>query len=362
MSNVLDNARAVREGEELDIPSLETYFNKNLPELAGAVTVQQFPKGHSNLTYLLNVGDKEVVLRRPPRGGKIKTAHDMGREYRILSALQGVYDKAPRPYVHCEDESVIGAPFYVMDRVPGVILRGSDAPKGIDLSEDVMRRLSTALVDGLAELHSVDVNAAGLANFGKPEGYVERQVAGWTKRYFAAKTDEIPAFEEAAKWLAENMPADGPRDGALIHGDFKYDNVVLSPDDITKITAVLDWEMATLGDPLMDLGTTLGYWIEEGDPDENKMLGLGPTALPGNLNRIELVERYAKQTGRNVDNALFYFVYGLLKIAVIAQQIYKRFVEGHSKDPRFQAAIMGVHILSKTASLAIEKDRIYDLA
>ena len=229
-----------------------------------------------------------------------------------------------------------------------------------------MRRLSTALIDGLAELHSVDVNAAGLSNFGKPKGYVERQVTGWTKRYFAAKTDEVPAFEESAKWLAQNMPADNVSMGAgalasLIHGDFKYDNVVLSPDDITKITAVLDWEMATIGDPLMDLGTTLGYWIEQGDPDENKMLGLGPTALPGNLNRMELVERYAKQTGRDVDNALFYFVYGVLKIAVIAQQIYKRFVEGHSKDPRFQMMIMGVQILSKTAALAIEKDRIYDL-
>lgn len=359
MSNILDSARAVRQGEELDTPKLEAYFKEHLPSLAGSVVVQQFPKGHSNLTYLLSVGEKEVVLRRPPFGGKIKTAHDMGREYRILSALQGVYDKAPRPTIHCEDENVIGAPFYVMERVPGVILRGGDAPNGLNLTEDVMRRLSTALIDGLAELHSVDVSAAGLESFGRPEGYVERQVSGWTKRYFAAKTDEVPEFEESAAWLAKNMPADGP--GALIHGDMKYDNVVLSPDDITKIAAVLDWEMATIGDPLMDLGTTLGYWVEGNDPDANKMLGLGPTALPGNLNRIELVERYATQTGRDVNDALFYFVYGLLKIAVIAQQIYKRFVEGHSKDPRFQSMIMGVQILSKTAALALEKDRIYDL-
>jgi aminoglycoside phosphotransferase (APT) family kinase protein len=223
-----------------------------------------------------------------------------------------------------------------------------------------MRRLSQALIDGLSELHAVDVKAAGLADYGRPEGYVERQVTGWTERYFKAKTDEVPEVEEAAAWLAQNLQPE--RGAALIHGDFKYDNLVLDPGDLTSIIAVLDWEMATVGDPLMDLGVTLGYWIDPTDPEEHRMLPFGPTLLPGNLTRMELVERYAKKSGLEVGKILFHYVYALFKIAVIAQQIYKRFKEGHTKDPRFAMMIMGVQILGKTATRAIEKDRIYDLA
>jgi aminoglycoside phosphotransferase (APT) family kinase protein len=358
-SEHIDRSRAVREGEELDLASLETYLADTLEGFTGPLEVEQFPKGHSNLTYLLRAGEQQLVLRRPPFGTKVKTAHDMGREYRILSALQGVYPQAPKPYLHCDDADVIGAPFYVMDRVQGVILRGGQAPSGLDLSPDVMRGLSESLVDGLADLHRVDVSAAGLDGFGKPEGYVERQITGWTKRYYNAKTDEIPEVEEAAKWLADNLPDDLP--GALIHGDFKYDNLVLDPDELTRVIAVLDWEMATVGDPLMDLGTSIGYWIEASDPDEIKMLPVGPTLLEGNLTRMEVVERYGKQSGHDVSNALFYFVYGLLKIAVIAQQIYKRFVDGHTSDPRFAMMIVGVQLLGQSAARAIERGRIYDL-
>jgi aminoglycoside phosphotransferase (APT) family kinase protein len=357
---LLDTARPVREGEELDLPALEEYLVSELAGFRLPLVVEQFPKGHSNLTYLLRAGDRQLILRRPPIGARIKTAHDMGREYRILSSLQPVYPKAPAPYLYCIDDRVIGAEFYVMDRVEGVILRGSTLPEGLTLGPVAMRGLSTALIDGLAELHSVDVAAADLADFGRPKGYVERQITGWTQRYFNAKTDEIPEVEEAAQWLANHQPTDQP--GALIHGDYKYDNLVLDPDDLTRIVAVLDWEMATVGDPLMDLGTTLGYWVEASDPDEIKMLPLGPTLVPGNLTRMELVERYAAQTGRPVDNPLFYFVYGLFKIAVIAQQIYKRFKEGHTKDPRFAMMIVGVKLLGQSAVRAIERRRIYDLA
>lgn len=358
--DIVDGARPVREGEELDLAALEDYLASELAGFCAPLEVEQFLKGHSNLTYLLRAGDRQLVLRRPPFGARIKTAHDLGREYRILSSLQGVYPKAPAPYLYCIDEAVIGAPFYIMDRVEGVVLRGNQLPAGLDLGPGDMRRLSTALIDGLAELHGVDVVAADLADFGRPEGYVERQVIGWTKRYFNAKTDEIPEVEEAAQWLGDHLPADNP--GALIHGDFKYDNLVLDPIELTRIIAVLDWEMATVGDPLMDLGTTLGYWVEASDPDAIKMLPLGPTLLPGNLTRMELVKRYEHQTGRNVDQLLFYFVYALLKIAVIAQQIYKRFKDGHTKDPRFAMMIVGVQLLGQSAVRAIERQRIYDLA
>ena len=238
MSQIIDQARAVRDGEELDLPALEDYLASELAGYQGPLTVEQFPKGHSNLTYLLRAGHRQLVLRRPPFGTKVKTAHDMSREYRILSDVQNVYDQAPEPYLYCGDESVIGAPFYVMDRVQGVILRGGKPPSGLALTPDVMRELSTALIDGLAELHGIDVEATGLGDFGRPKGYVERQVTGWARRYFDAKTDEVPAVEEAFAWLADHLPPDQP--GALIHGDFKYDNLVLDPTRLTRILAVLD--------------------------------------------------------------------------------------------------------------------------
>ncbi len=356
---LIDGSRPVREGEELDAAALAAYLREQVPGLQGELTIEQFRKGHSNLTYLLRVGGRELVLRRPPFGARIATAHDMGREHRILSALQGVYEAAPAPLLHCEDEGVIGAPFYVMERVRGVILRGNQPPPGLALDEARMRALSTMLVDSLAALHAVDIEATGLIALGKPEGYVERQVTGWTRRYFEAKTDELPEVEAAAAWLGRNRPPE--RGASLIHGDFKYDNLVLDPDDLGRIRAVLDWEMATVGDPLMDLGTTLGYWIEAGDSDEARMLPIVPTTLPGNLTRRELVDRYEERRGGEVPDRVFYYVYGLFKVAVIAQQIYKRFVEGHTKDPRFAMMIMGVEILGNQAARALERGRIHEL-
>ena len=361
----VDRPRAVRDGEQLDVEKLREHLAAELTGLADpqSLIVEQYPKGHSNLTYSVRFGDRDLVLRRPPFGARIKTAHDMHREFRVLSGLHGVYAQAPRPVLYCGDDSVIGAPFYLMERVGGIILRGGKLPTGLQIDPDKMARLSTELVDNLARLHAVDVEAAGLADFGgPPDGYVERQVTGWTRRYFNAKTDEVPQVEEAAAWLAANMPhmpSSGP--GVIVHNDYKYDNMVLDPADPTRIIAVLDWEMATVGDPLMDLGTSLGYWIDPSDPDEVKMLPFGPTLLPGNLNRLELVERYASVTGREIPDPRFYYVFALFKIAVIAQQIYKRFKDGHTRDPRFAMMIMGVQLLGKQAVRAIEKGRIHDL-
>ncbi len=347
----VDQPRDVRHGEELPITNLTVYLQQYLPNLRGDLMVRQFPSGHSNLTFFLQIGEQELVLRRPPFGAHIKTAHDMAREYRILSHLHPVYGKVPLPLLFCEDESIIGAPFYVMERVRGIILR-AQPPQGLALTTDIMHDLAVAFVDNLAAIHAVDYVAAGLGDLGKPQGYAMRQVRGWTERYANAKTDDIPEIERVAAWLAEHLP---PESGAaLIHNDYKYDNLVLDPDNLS-IRAVLDWEMATVGDPLMDLGTSLGYWVEANDPDELRALAFGPTMLPGNLTREEIVQRYARGSGRDVAHIQFYYVYALFKIAVIVQQIYNRYKQGFSHDPRFAKMIDAVHVLGKTAAREIKK-------
>lgn len=344
-----DGTAPVRAGEELPLEPLEACLKHHLPHLSGSLTVEQFPHGHSNLTYLLRFGDTEFVLRRPPFGNQVKTAHDMGREHKVLSRLAPVLPTAPRPYFLCEDESVLGGQFYVMERRRGVVLRGR--PTDPTLDADTVRRLCGNLIDNLALLHAVDYRAVGLGDLGRPEGYVARQVSGWSNRYTAARTDDLPAMERVAKWLAENVP---PESGAaVIHNDYKYDNLVLDPADPTRVVAILDWEMATVGDPLMDLGTTLGYWVEVGDPPALKHAALGPTTLPGNLTRRELLERYQEKTGRDVREPLFYYAYGLFKIAGIVQQIYARYVRGHTRDARFGRLNALVAALAEQADRAL---------
>lgn len=324
--------RPVRPGEELPLEPLTRFLREHLPGFEGTLEVLQFPHGHSNLTYLLRSGEYQWVLRRPPFGNKVKSAHDMGREYRVLSRLSRVYPAAPRPLAASDDESILGAPFYVMEYRSGLILR-REWPQSLPNDSQLLRRMCESLVDQLAELHRVDVSAAGLQELGKPEGYVARQVQGWTKRYHDARTDDVPEMDRIPEWLAANMP---PESGAsLIHNDFKFDNVVFDPKSPERIVAILDWEMTTLGDPLMDLGTTLGYWAEAG---EQEILGesiVGPTCLPGALTRREVVARYAERTGKQPESFNFYFIYGLFKIAVIVQQIYVRYVRGFTQDPRF---------------------------
>ena len=331
---VMDQAVPVREGETLDRDTLEAYLCAHLDDLDGPLSIEQFPSGFSNLTYLLRLGEKQLVLRRPPFGNEVKSAHDMSREYRVLSCLSRVYPPAPRPLLFCDDPSVIGDDFYVMERKHGVVLRGPEAPDLLQNNEQVVRQLCESFIDNLATLHTLDYNAAGLGQLGRPEGYVERQVSGWAERYQSARTDDHPEMKVLAAWLLDNQPADcGP---ALIHNDYKYDNLMLDARDPTRIVAVLDWEMATIGDPLMDLGTTLAYWIQPSDPEELHARAFGPTLLPGSMTRDELVCRYSEKTGLVTDRLCFYCSYGLFKLAVIIQQIYARYVRGHTQDPRFR--------------------------
>lgn len=351
---------AVRAGEELPHDRLFAYLALHLPEISQPLIIKQYPAGFSNLTYLLRAGDREFVLRRPPIGAKIKTAHDMSREFRILSHLYPVYKKVPRPLLFCEDESILGAPFYVMERVNGMILRAKP-PEEIELSPETMRGLSQAFIENLAVIHEVDYEAAGLGDLGAPQGYVKRQIEGWTRRYQNARTDDVPAIERLAEWLFEHLPPDSER-SALIHNDYKYDNLVLSPDNLTEVVAVLDWEMATAGDPLMDLGTTLGYWVENNDPEEFQRYGFGLTSLPGSFTRNELMDHYETRTGRAIDDPVFYFAYGLLKLSVIAQQIYFRYQKGLTRDPRFAQLGKLVKACGAVAQQAIELKRIEGLA
>ena len=353
-----DKSATVRKGEELPMDNLKSYLNQFL-SLEGDIKISQFPSGYSNLTYLLQIGKTEYVLRRPPIGANVKSGHDMKREFDILTALKPNYGKVPAPILYCDNETILGCPFYLMERMKGVILR---ANMPIDMIPDpaLMLGISKSFVDTLVDLHKLDVREIGLEDFGKPEGYMKRQIEGWTRRYYKSKTDPIPKIEAAANWLSVNMPKES-KSYTLIHNDFKYDNLVLDTQDWTKINAVLDWEMATIGNPLMDLGTSLGYWVNPNDPDFMKALNLTPTNLPGNLSREELVQQYTLKSGREVNNIVFYYVYGIFKIAVIIQQIYYRYKKGFTQDPRFEKLIDGVKLLGEIANQAIVKKRLDNL-
>ena len=339
-----------RTGEELDVGRLEAWLGQ------GAVTSEQFPAGHSNLTYLIGVGGREYVLRRPPFGTQVKSAHDMGREYRVLSKLHAVYPPAPRPTAYCDDPAVLGAPFYLMERLPGMVIR-KQLPAPLAGSPELCRRLSFALVDNLATLHGVDLVAAGLDGFGKPQGYVRRQVEGWSKRWIDAQTEDVPSMNQTAEWLAARMPGESGA-AALIHNDYKLDNILLDLEDPARITGLLDWEMATVGDPLMDLGTALSYWIEAGDPVAFQQLRFSPTVAPGFITRREYVDRYAEKTGRVIENPVYYYTYGLFKLAVILQQIYYRYAHGHTGDERFASLGEVAKGLGRQACEAIAAGRI----
>ncbi len=355
MTDFSDQPGKVRDGQGFDLAALRIWLKKSAPELAGDdLVVEQFGRGYSNLTYLLRSGSREVVLRRAPPGVKIKSAHDMGREYRILSRLADVWPKAPRAFAACDDESIVGTPFYLMERVHGVILR-QKVPRGLTLDAPTMERVSTSTIDTLAEIHTLDYARAGLSDLGKPAGYIARQVNGWAERYRKAQTDEVPQVDALGAWLVANMPKE--TGATLIHNDFKYDNVVLAPD-LSGVRAVLDWEMATLGDPLMDLGTTLGYWIDADDPPVFQVMVFGPTNLPGNIRRIDLVRRWQEKTGRDASNVLYYYANALFKLAVVAQQLYKRWKDGLTKEDRYAIMLEGVKAVTSSALHAIDKGRI----
>jgi aminoglycoside phosphotransferase (APT) family kinase protein len=355
MTTQIDSATTVRQGEELPVAALERYIHEHLENSNGALYVEQFAHGHSNLTYLLRIGEQELVLRREPFHNPVKSAHDMGREYRVLSKLHLAYAPAPRPILYCEDAAILGAPFYLMERRRGVILR-QQSLMDLEIDWAMAHRLSMALIDNLALLHSLDYRAIGLSDLGKPEGYTARQVAGWASRYDQAKTKESPVMDRIALWLGAHQPPDV--NPALIHNDYKYDNIVLDPADLTNIIGVLDWEMATVGCPLMDLGTTLGYWVDVDDPPALRQAAMGPTNLPGSLTRQRLVDRYAERTGRDVSGVLFHYVFGLFKIAVIVQQIHARYVRGSTQDARFARLSQLVDVLADQAARTLDLGRL----
>jgi aminoglycoside phosphotransferase (APT) family kinase protein len=346
----IDEPKATRKGEELDTDKLAAF-------LGGPVEVLQFPGGHSNLTYMVRHGGQELVLRRPPFGSKVKSAHDMGREVAVLSKLAPVFDRAPRVIAYEPTGDVLGAPFYLMERRHGVILRGS-LPEELASDHAKCARICELLVDTLVDLHAIDYTAAGLGDFGKPAGYIERQVRGWSERYTASQTDDIAAVTESAAWLAAHMPADGPP--SLIHNDYKFDNVILDAS-FTRVVAVLDWEMTTIGDPLMDLGTSLSYWVQPDDPPLFHQSLFGVTSKPGFWSRHDFAKRYFERSGRSglrPDDLVFYYSFGLFKTAVVLQQIYYRFAKGLTQDPRFAPFIQVVRALAERARGAIERGAI----
>ena len=325
---------------------------EKLPAYLGVPSVEltAFPGGFSNLTYQVSAGEKTYVLRRPPHGLKIAKAHDMIREFRVLQALEKAgYTKMPNPISCCEDEAIIGAPFFLMEKVDGMIIRNRPP---VEASASFFRNLSQSALDVLIDLHSLELSDSGLGALGKPEGYALRQVQGWAERFQKAKTSEVASIEEAFQWLLAAIPSSS--DVAFIHNDFKYDNLVISPNG--EVQAVLDWEMATVGDPLMDLGTTLAYWAEAGDEDILKMFNL--SYVPGNFTRREVIDYYAAITGRNVSEMVFYYVFGLCKVATIAQQIYQRYSLGYSKDPRFSVLHQVVEAAGRKAIASIQTGNI----
>ena len=350
----VDKPKAIRSGEELDISRVEEYLKDSIPGLSGPCEVSQFPSGHSNLTYFIKVGDREMVLRRPPFGRKAETAHDMGREYKILTALHPVFPYCPKPLAYTGDESVLGCPFYVMERLRGIILR-KDFPKELQLPLQDAAKLCEELIDVQVALHKVDYKKVGLESFGKPEGYTRRQIEGWSKRYRQARTPDAPDLEYIMSWLADNIPPETGR-AAVIHGDYKLDNVVLDPSNPLKIIGILDWEMATIGDPIMDLGASMSYWVEAGDPPDFEAMRMMPTNAPGMLSRKQLVARYEEKAGIKIDNFDFYLCYGMFRLCGIGQQIYYRYYHGQTKDKRFVMFIFAVHILEKAIMRVIKGD------
>lgn len=349
----LDQARDVRPEEALNLKTLSEYLSASIPDFEGVNEIKQFPGGYSNLTYLIKTPHREFVLRKPPKGAKIKSAHDMKREFNVLSLLQPVYQKMPKPYLYCDDEAIIGAPFFVMERVKGVILRHTP-PENMTLNAEAFKKLSTNCLLNLVDLHNLELQNSQLITLGNPEGYVARQVSGWINRYFKAETDTITAMNTTAEWLQNNQPKSSAT--AFIHNDYKYDNLVLDENSL-EIKAVLDWEMATIGDPLMDLGTTLAYWVEA---DDNLALRAFNLTWPeGNLTREQLLKNYANLQGIQIDDILFYYVFGCFKIGVIGQQIYARYQKGFTKDPRFAKLIYVVKACADNAKNAIKFKRIH---
>ncbi len=348
--DVLDHPTSVREGEHLDKIALQEYLWDFLGADAKIINIKQFPSGFSNLTYLVELKGKQLVLRKPPIGADIKSAHDMAREYRVLQALAPAYAKIPKVILQCESPDILGAPFYLMERITGVVLR-KELPQPLAKDPTLLRQISRASIKNLAELHQLKLDGA-LSTLGKPLGYASRQIDGWIKRYRACQNTTLAGMELAVDWMSDHQPEDLH---AFIHNDYKYDNLMLHPET-WDIIAVLDWEMATLGHPYMDLGTTLGYWAETNDHPALRPFSL--TWLPGNLDRQEVVDNYFDSIGQPPTNMLPYYVFGCFKIGVIVQQIYARYLQGITKDQRFAQLGHVVNACAKNIQNALKYQRI----
>ena len=349
-----NDVHAVRPDEQLDWPRLAAWLREHLRpceipglDLSRDPDVAQFPGGHSNLTYLIRFGDVDVVVRRPPFGPVAPTAHDMAREFKWLSAMHCVFPLAPRPYALCEDATIIGSVFYAMERRCGIVIRTDEPPEVAD-NRGARRAISGALVDTLAQLHAIDVAAAGLSGLGKPAGFVARQVRGWSERWQRAKTTSLPEMDALAAWLEEHLPPDPPA-ASVVHGDFKLDNVMLEPHDVGRVVAVFDWEMSALGDPLVDVGILLAYWAPTAPPLQRDALTT-VTDRAGYFTREELIERYAARSGRDLSRIRFYQIFAVFKIAVVIQQIYFRYVQRQTTDTRFAAFGERVAFLARQAA------------
>jgi aminoglycoside phosphotransferase (APT) family kinase protein len=330
------NAHKVRADDAFDLAATNAWLTTNVPQLAGLTNppqVRQFEGGASNLTYLLSYPGLDLVLRRPPAGTKASSAHDMAREFLVQDRLRTVFPCVPNVLALCQDHSVLGADFYVMEKIAGTIVR-ANLPPDLTLSPAQATRLCEAAIGTLADLHAVDPHAAGLSQLGRGPGYVQRQMTGWTKRLQAVRTWNTPGFSHVISWLNEVMPDDAG--SCLIHNDFRLDNLVLAPGEPERVVGVLDWEMATIGDPLMDLGSALAYWVQADDDRIHRQLRRQPTHLPGMMTRRQVLDFYAERTGRSLDDVTFYEVFGLFRLAVILQQIYYRYHHGQTTNPAFK--------------------------
>ena len=348
------DTKPVRSSEQLDWDALDRYVRPKLTEQLGdgfdaetSMTVEQFPGGHSNLTYLLRFGKQEFAMRRPPFGPVPPKAHDMARECRILKAIHPVFPLAPKPYLLCEDTSVIGSTFYVMERRQGVVVRSEEPPQLADQPEQ-RKSVSRAVVDTLADLHLVDIDAHNLSSLGKATGFVERQVQGWTQRWHGSKTSEQAEMNALSQWLLERLPPD-PIRPTLLHGDYKLDNIMLESHDLGRLVAVFDWEMSAVGDPLVDLGIFLAYWVHTAPAAQRDSLA-AVTTKPGWFTREEVLERYAARTNLNVSNIKFYEVFAVFKLAVVLQQIFYRYHRGQTDDARFAELDKRVELLAHMAT------------
>ena len=358
----MDEANATRPvlpGEELPDASLRQFLLASglLGDQDSPMAVRQFKNGYSNLTYLIGIEGRHYVLRRPPFAAP-KRGHDMGREFQVLDKLHRMFPKTPEVFVFCDDPGVIGAPFYIMEKVDGIILSPGEVARRKPAPSE-FGTIAATWLDTFAALHEVDYREAGLGELGRPDGYVERQVNTWTKQYLAAATEQVASAEKVMAWMQDNQPKTYQH--SLIHNDYKYDNLVFADDSWREVAAILDWEMCTLGDPLMDLGTSLGYWTTASDPEFLRKGLPSPTVLPGNPGRSEIVNAYAEKSGRDVSHLTFYYAYGLFKVAVIAQQIYFRYKHGHTSDPRFSELNRASALCCDAAWRAIQKNQIDDL-